>query len=125
MASRKASQRKWFQKPENRDYFSGPDQVERVRIWREKNPAYRSTRNRNESFSKLQDHLIPQPTDSIQKNDDCVQNALQDLLTQQPAVLIGFLANLCGSSLQDDIALYGQKLLRSGLDILQPRGGSP
>ena len=30
-ASKAASQRRWLRKPQNRDYFSGPAHVERVR----------------------------------------------------------------------------------------------
>ena len=125
LASKAASQRKWLSKPENHGYFSGPDQVKRVQVWRSKNPNYRSISKRKICFSALQDHLTLQPTDSIEKNDHACHKSLQDLLTQQDAVFIGFLATFCGSALQDDIASYGQKLLRSGLDILQPRGGSP
>ena len=38
-ASKAASQRRWFQKPGNRDYFTGPTQVERVRQWRQSPPG--------------------------------------------------------------------------------------
>ena len=31
-ASKAASQRKWLAKPENRDYFKGPYQVQRVQL---------------------------------------------------------------------------------------------
>ena len=39
-ASKAASQRRWLQKPANRDYFTGPTQVERVRQWRKAHPGY-------------------------------------------------------------------------------------
>jgi hypothetical protein len=39
-ASKAASQRRWLQKPENQDYFSGPQNVKRVQLWREANPRY-------------------------------------------------------------------------------------
>ena len=39
-ASKKASQRRWLQKPENRDYFCGPQHVSRVQAWREEHPDY-------------------------------------------------------------------------------------
>ena len=39
-ASKAASQRRWLQKPGNRDYFTGPTQVERVRQWRQAHPGY-------------------------------------------------------------------------------------
>jgi len=35
-ASKAASQKKWLNKPENRDYFCGPDNVKRVQEWRKK-----------------------------------------------------------------------------------------
>jgi hypothetical protein len=39
-ASKAASQRRWLQKPANRDDFSGPTHVERVRQWRQDHPGY-------------------------------------------------------------------------------------
>ena len=39
-ASKAASQRRWLRKPDNRDYFSGPTHVERVRQWRQAHPGY-------------------------------------------------------------------------------------
>jgi len=33
-ASKTASQRRWLDKPENRDYFSGPDNAARVQAWK-------------------------------------------------------------------------------------------
>jgi hypothetical protein len=39
-ASKAASQRRWLDKPENRDYFRGPEHVARVRAWREAHPGY-------------------------------------------------------------------------------------
>ena len=39
-ASKAASQQRWLHKPANRDYFTGPTQVERVRQWRKAHPGY-------------------------------------------------------------------------------------
>lgn len=33
-ASKAASQRRWLAKPDNRDYFRGPESVARVQAWR-------------------------------------------------------------------------------------------
>jgi hypothetical protein len=58
-ASKAASQRRWLQKPGNRDYFTGPIQVERVRQWRQAHPGYwrrQGTRTPN----ALQEDLTPQ-----------------------------------------------------------------
>jgi hypothetical protein len=51
------------------------------------------------------------------------QPALQDLLLDQPAVLIGFIAQFTGSTLQDDIARSTRRLLELGHDILAGRVG--
>jgi hypothetical protein len=47
-----------------------------------------------------------------------VRAALQDVLTAQPAVLIGLIAHLVGTPLQDDIVRTTGRLLRLGQDIL-------
>ena len=39
-ASKIAAQAKWLNKPQNRCYFRGPENVERVRRWREHHPGY-------------------------------------------------------------------------------------
>ena len=39
-ASKSASQAHWRGKPENRDYWRGPEHVERVRAWRKAHPQY-------------------------------------------------------------------------------------
>ena len=38
-ASKAASQRRWLDKPENRDYFCGAEHVERMRAWRQEHPV--------------------------------------------------------------------------------------
>jgi hypothetical protein len=39
-ASKALSQKYWHAKPENRDYWRGSEQVERVRQWRKAHPQY-------------------------------------------------------------------------------------
>jgi len=39
-ASKKYSQQKWLNKPNNQDYFSGSENVARVQEWRQGNPGY-------------------------------------------------------------------------------------
>lgn len=122
--SKAASQEKWKNKPENRDYFRGPEQVERVREWRKKNPGYW---NRSKRRIALQDSLTVQPAETIDDNGQVANSALQDLLMRQPPVIIGLISNFIGSALQDDIALTLLRMQQSGQDILCPqqtiRGG--
>lgn len=149
-ASKAASQRRWLGKPENRDYFRGPEHVERVRAWRKAHPGYGRRANRSPTASSpaapsppvpsptppadtpqpapagtaLQEIVLAQGLDAQgQSNLETARQrsaprALQDLLQHQPVVLIGLLAHLAASTLQDDIAQAGQRLLQLGHDVL-------
>jgi hypothetical protein len=124
-ASKAASQKKWLSKPENKDYFRGPDNVKRVQEWRRNNPGYW---NRTKSSTALQDSLAPQGVENIAYNDKIDVSPLQDLLMAQPPVIIGLLSNLTGSVLQDDIANTLLRMQQSGQEILfyktQNQGGT-
>jgi len=113
--SKRASQRRWLKKPENRDHFSGPINVARVREWRKDRPGYWK-----KTKVALQDPLKLQPavnTDNLSQNPSI---ALQDFLTAQHAVLIGLIAKFTGFALQDDIASTLLRLQKLGQDILNP-----
>lgn len=114
-ASKAASQARWLGRPENRDYFRGPVHVARVQAWRSRHPGY--WRKGRDVESALQDVLTAQPIGSAGKTDDIAGSPLQELLSPQPAVLIGLIAHLVGP-LQDDIARTASRLLRLGNDIL-------
>ncbi len=124
-ASKKASQKKWRDKPENRDYFRGPDHVKRVQEWRRKNPGYSQRTNK---ANTLQDLLSTQSIENKSDLSDFVTPALQDLLLRQPPVIIGLISNFIGSALQDEIASTLLRMEQSGQDILslqsQRRGGT-
>ena len=114
-ASKSASQKKWLSKPENKDHFEGPENVERVREWRKKNPGYWK---RSKSKIALQDPLILEHTEKTGKNEQIRATALQDFLMAQPPVMIGLISNFIGSPLQDDIANALLAMQQSGQDIL-------
>lgn len=115
-ASKVASQKKWQNKVENKNYHCGPDNVRRVQQWRKKNPGYwEKSKIKPEP---LQDHL---PVNSKEKHGDMpklTKTPLQDLLTNYPTVIVGLLAHLSGSPLQDDIVETGLRLQQLGRDIL-------
>ena len=119
-ASKAASQKRWLDKPENRDYFRGPDNVARVQSWRKAHPGY-WRRKKNQSTDALQDPLNPQVAVNTTDTADFVPLALQDSWILQPAVLIGLIAQLTGYALQDDIALAALRMQQSGSDILYPQ----
>jgi hypothetical protein len=123
-ASKAASQKKWLSKPENADYFLGPENIERVQKWRQKTPGYWK---RKKNKIALQDLLALQIAENNKDNDQfdvqSENHALQDLLISQPAVIIGLISNITGSALQDDIARTLLRMEQSGLEILsfQPK----
>jgi hypothetical protein len=122
--SKAASQKKWQNKPANKNYFRGPVNVQRVQQWRKQNPGYRKPKS---STSALQEPLTPQHPENIDDKHHIADVALQDLLIAQSPVIIGLISNFIGSALQDDIAETLFRMQQSGQDILycQPkeRGG--
>ena len=115
-ASKKASQRKWLKKPQNQDYFRCPENTQRVQQWREAHPKY-WRRKASEPQIALQDPLIAQPSDITNDNTVLADDALQDLLTEQPFVLLGLIAHFTGTALQDNIDTTLRRLQQLGRDI--------
>ena len=120
-ASKAASQHRWQAKAENRDYFRDPLHVRRVQAWRARHPRY--GRRGPFSHEPLQELIVTQPAESIEKTATLTESALQDLIDTQAFILIGLIANLTGSALQEDIAVTGRQLQPLGRDILTPGDG--
>jgi hypothetical protein len=120
-ASKTASQRRWLAKPDNRDYFRGPENVARVQAWRATHPGY-WRRGRNSALA-LQDLSRVQAIEPQSNAATLANPALQEVLAAQPAVLIGLIAHISDSTLQEDIALASRKLLQLGQDILHGGAG--
>lgn len=115
-ASKAAGQKKWLQKAENKNYFRCPENVHRVQLWRKDNPGY--WKNRQTKQKPLQDHLFGNYKEKQDDKSRLTKEPLQDLLTNYPVVLVGLLAHLSGSPLQDDIARTSLHLQQLGNDIL-------
>lgn len=130
-AAKAESQRAWRAKPENQDYFRGPEHVARVQRWRAGHPEYwRRPKGGRQvvpatpvAVVALQDHYLTQEAEIKEVLPDVLQPALQEILLDQPAVLIGFIAQFTGSALQEDIVRSTRRLLELGQDILAGRGG--
>jgi hypothetical protein len=113
-AGKAARQRRWLDKSANQNYFCGPEHVQRVREWRAVHPGYWRS-HRRKSRVALQDALVAQASESFENMN---RSALQDALRSQGPVLIGLIAHLSDSALQDDIAVTSRRLLQLGQDIL-------
>lgn len=119
-ASKAASQRRWLSQPENQDYFRGAENVARMQRWREQHPGY-WRRSGAQEASALQDDSCEQVVEIQGESPFLANDALQDFLSEQPAVLIGLIAHLTDSALQEDIARSTRRLLQLGQDILSGR----
>lgn len=117
-ASKVASQRRWLRRPENRDYFRGPENVQRVQAWRAAHPGYGKRRRRKQDA--LQDMMTTQtsPPQAPAAPDDGVP--LQETWRGQPPLLVGLIAHLTGSALQEDMAPVMRRLIARGQALLEP-----
>jgi hypothetical protein len=126
-ASKAASQQRWLNKEENRDHFRGPENTQRVQEWRKAHPGYWRPKTPKEQ-EPLQDLLFEETEKNPSVRIPLPEEPLQDFLKSQHNVLIGLIAHLTGSSLQDDIALTTRQLQQLGTDILNGstlcKGGS-
>ena len=113
-AAKAARQARWLQKPQNQHYFCGPEHVQRVQEWRAAHPGYWRARRRGKRVA-LQDALIGQAIDAT---GGFAPFALQDALRQQGPVLLGLIARLTDSTLQDALVATTRGLLQLGQNIL-------
>ena len=102
-ASKTLSQQKWAAKLENRDYWRGPEQVERVRLWRRKKQQVTTAIKK----PLLQEKIPARP--------------LQDMILPRDPLFVGLLSLLVKSALQEDIAKACRDLVAKGNEILQKR----
>lgn len=121
-ASKAESQRRWSSKPENQDYFSGIENIERVRAWRAKNPEYWKRRPHETESTVTRCHTPENPNQATENTKKIEELALQELLTplnsNQPLILIGLISKITGTTLQDDIAIASRNLIRLGQDVM-------
>ena len=122
-ASKAASQRRWLGKRQNREYFRGAENVQRVRAWRATHPGYWK-RAGPRAGGALQEDSLAQAVEQEGEPATLPASALQDLFSAQPFVLIGLIAHLTGTALQEDIAQTGRRLQQLGQDILTGVSGA-
>ncbi len=123
-ASRRESQRRWQAKTANYSYHAGPEHTARVQAWRAAHPGYwrrrRSPKEPAKELRNLGSLLV-----AFALQDSC--DALQDSWTPHLVALIGLIARLRGSALQDIIADELTEVMLAGHAILEsiPRQPKP
>jgi hypothetical protein len=129
-ASKAAAQARWRQQPQNRDYFRGPEHVERVRRWRAGHPGY-GRKQASVCPPALQDlaslqppgvePLTTTPPPSVEgpKPAESFRAApLQDLAGVQLPLLAGVVSLLLGEALQDRFEEMTRHLVDRGKRVL-------
>lgn len=122
--SKAASQRKWNAQAENKNYFSGESNCERVRQWRKAHPGY-WRKKRPAAEDALQDSCPVQVAAVEEVIPQSVLSALQDASLMQPALLVGLVSMMTGHALQEDIALSLQAFKMRGRGILDMKPEDP
>ena len=68
--SKAESQRRWVQKPENQNYFSGSQNSQRVKEWRKRNPGYSRGQLAEENRQKAEKAKERQEADRRKKAEE-------------------------------------------------------
>jgi len=118
-----AQQRVWCQRPANRDYWRGPEEVKRVRQWRRKHPGYWK-RGRKKTSTALQVVSSIQPAVAQSVKPELAEGALQVLSPLQPPWVVGLISLVTGSTLQADIVAIHRRLVARGQEILGMEPGT-
>jgi len=122
-ASKKYSQQKWLNKPENRNHFSGPENIMRVQEWRRENPEYWKRGSPLKKPSLIEDALQEMKTGKTiagkGSSIDLIQIPLQDLISAKTHIFVGFDTHLNKSALQDIIDATGQEAVKLTPNILK------
>src|SRR6516162_5757454 len=120
--SKAQSQRRWLQRPENENYFRGPDNSRRVQQWRKRYPGY-WRKKKSSAQTPLQEVCQEQLAANEELKSEKKSDALQEVFLMQPAVVVGLISMMTGNSLQEDIAETARVLVRKGRDILSEQFG--
>jgi hypothetical protein len=107
--SKAQSQRRWQQRPQNQNYFRGPENSQRLKDWRKRNPGYWRKRNASAPVplqEVCQEQMAPNEEVTSVKTSD----ALQEVFLMQPAVVVGLISMMTGHALQEDIVATARVL---------------
>jgi hypothetical protein len=109
-----ASDRRWRSRPENREYWSGPENAARARAWQKAHPGY--WKKRKKRARVLQVVCAAQPV-GLEKDEPKV---LQEVWRMQPPLLLGLISKITGTVLHTDMAQITGQLIASGRALVGP-----
>jgi len=106
--------RRWRGRPENREYWSGPENVARARAWQKEHPNY--AKGRKKRVVVLQNVCRLEAVALEQDKLEVLQNVWQT----QPPLLLGLISRITGSVLQHDMAEITGQLIANGRALVGP-----
>ena len=109
-----ASDRRWRGKPQNREYWSGPENAARARAWQKAHPGY--WKRRKKRVRVLQVVCAVEPIGREEDNS----KVLQDVWRMQPPLLLGLISKITGTVLHTDMAQITGQLIASGRALVGP-----
>jgi hypothetical protein len=115
-----ARQARWLSKAENSEYFRCATNAARVRRWQQTHRGYWRNTTRYQRHT-LQDAIRSQVLDSAANRGSALQDAFGSQGTLHSPLLIGLIAHLTDSTLQDDIVATARRLAELGRDVLAGR----
>ena len=115
-ASKAWRQRRWYYSEKGAEYRDPEYNKQRVQEWRKAHPGYWRRGPKRENA--LQDDCSSQVLDRQLDRCELNTSALQDDCLLQPPLVVGLIAQLTGSALQDDIAVTVRRMHADGQRIL-------
>ena len=112
-ASKALSQARWLVCPENRDYFRGPENVQRVQAWRTAHPGY------GKRFKPEQEPLQEMIKRRVLAGKRAADRAsLQEMWRAQSPLVVGLIAHLAGTTSPADTMSMMRRLITHGQELL-------
>jgi hypothetical protein len=115
---KKQCQKKWLSKQENKNWFSGSENTQRVQEWRKKNPGYWK---RDKKKKLLQDSVFSQviEKDNVTKQEQQREKImLQDFANSQLFLITGLISHITGEPLQDSVVRKMRHFIIKGQSLL-------
>lgn len=116
-ASKAESQRRWLAKPENKNWWRGPVNVQHVQEWRRAHPGY-WRRRKNQRSDALQDMSMSQVPAGKGGSSKLTRRALQETWRGQSPLVLGLIAQFTGVTLQEEMAGITGQLIARGTALL-------
>lgn len=106
--------RRWRGRAENRQYWSGQENVARATAWQKANPDYWKRRKKR---AVVLQHVCK--VEGVDKKQDKPE-VLQHVWRTQSPLLLGLISKITGSVLQHDMAQITGQLIASGRALVGP-----